>query len=135
MKRLKLFRVFESEENFTDALNFIEDYKTEISDLGYDVSKVDTTTYPINENNYIKCLRFSIGTPLDTQLMLDDCYDSLLELQEQLQSQFELDLSVEIYEDLPIFDLDTAIELYGGLEWSYLEFYIHKPIDREEIEI
>jgi hypothetical protein len=135
MKRLKLFRVFESEENFTDAFNFIEDYKTEFTDLGYEVSKVDTTTYPINENTYIKCLRFSIGTPLDTQLMLDDCYDSLLELQEQLQNQFQLDLSVEIYDDLPISDLDTAMELYGGLEWSHLEFYIHNPIDRGEIEI
>jgi hypothetical protein len=31
--------------------------------------------------------------------------------------------------------LDDVYEVYGGTEWECLKIYIHKPLDRSEINI
>ncbi len=132
MKHLKLF---ESYEPWTgDASEIIRDYKSEFRDLGFDVSTTEVTIYQINEDKIITCLYFEVSTPLDTIELVSECYDTLTDLKSHLEKELGLDLSLEMYEDLPLIALDDAYEVYGATEWELLQIYIHKPFDRSEVE-
>jgi hypothetical protein len=142
MKYLKSYKLFESSESESepwagDASEIIRDFKTEFTDLGFDVSDPQVTLYPINDNKLISCLYFEISTPLDGIELVSECYDALSELESRLKNTDfgVLDISFEMYSDLPLMSLDDVYEVYGGTEWECLKIYIHKPIDRNEIEI
>jgi hypothetical protein len=150
MKYLKSYKLFESSESESepwadDASEIIRDYKTEFIDLGFDVSDPQVTIYPINafgaanihDNRLISCLYFEVSTPLDGIELVSECYDALSELESRLKNTDfgVLDISFEMYSDLPLMSLDNVYEVYGGTEWECLKIYIHKPIDRNEIEI
>ena len=141
MKYIKSYKLFESSESEPwagDASEIIRDFKTEFTDLGFDVSDPQVTLYPINDNKLISCLYFEISTPLDGIELVSECYDALSELESRLKNQLPdevLDLSFEMYSDLALMSLDDVYEVYGGTEWECLKIYIHKPIDRSEINI
>ena len=141
MKYIKSYKLFESSESEPwagDASEIIRDYKSEFIDLGFDVSDPQVTLYPINDNKLISCLYFEISTPLDGIELVSECYDALSELESRLKNQLPdevLDLSFEMYSDLALMSLDDVYEVYGGTEWECLKIYIHKPIDRSEINI
>lgn len=140
MKYIKSYKLFESSESEPwagDISEIIRDYKTEFIDLGFDVSDPQVTLYPINDNKLISCLYFEISTPLDGIELVSECYDALSELEFRLKNtDFGiLDISFEMYSDLALMSLDDVYEVYGGTEWECLKIYIHKPIDRNEIEI
>jgi hypothetical protein len=135
MKHLKGFKVFEnnSQIHYGEVSSIIADFKTEFTDLGYDVSGIAISSYQVTEDKFIPCVIFDLSTPLETQEMLMDCYDVLDDLRRNLETRCGLDLSLEMYEDLPIMDLDDAYEVYASNEWSYIKVIIHEPIDRKEI--
>jgi hypothetical protein len=140
MKHLKSYKLFESSESEPwagDISEIIRDYKDGFIDLGFDVSDPQVTLYPINDNKLISCLYFEISTPLDGIELVSECYDALSELESRLKNTDfgVLDISFEMYSDLPLMSLDDVYEVYGGTEWECLKIYIHKPIDRNEIEI
>ncbi len=132
MKYLKLFESYEPWAG--DASEIIRDYKSEFKDLGFDVSSTEVTTYQINDDKIITCLYFEVSTPLDTIELVSECYDTLTDLKSHLEKELGLDLSLEMYEDLPLIALDDAYEVYGATEWELLKIYIHKPFDRSEVE-
>ena len=137
MKYIKSYKLFESSESEAwagDASEIIRDFKTEFTDLGFDVSSPQVTIYPVNDNKLISCLYFEISTPLDGIELVSECYDTLSDLESRFLSE-GLDISFEMYSDLPLMSLDNVYEVYGGTEWECLKIYIHKPIDRNEIEI
>jgi hypothetical protein len=138
MKYLKSYKLFESYEPWAgDASEIIRDYKSEFTDLGFDVSSTEVTTYQIKKGNFphfVSCLYFEVSTPLDTIELVRECYDTLSNLQSHLEMELGLDLSLEMYDDLPLIDLDDAYEVYAATEWELLKVYIHKPIDRSKIE-
>jgi hypothetical protein len=135
MKHLKSYKLFESYEPWAgDASEIIRDYKSEFTDLGFDVSSTEVTTYQINDDKIITCLYFEVSTPLDTIELVSECYDTLTDLQSHLEKELGLDLSLEMYEDLPLIALDDANEVYGATEWELLQIYIHKPFDRSKVE-
>jgi len=135
MKYLKSYKLFESYEPWVgDASEIIRDYKSEFTDLGFDVSSTEVTIYQINEDKIITCLYFEVSTPLDTIELVRECYDTLSNLQSHLEKELGLDLSLEMYDDLPLIALDDAYEVYAATEWELLKVYIHKPIDRSKIE-
>ena len=135
MKHLKGFKVFEnnSKIHYGEVSSIIADFATEFTDLGYDVSGIAISSYQVTEDKFIPCLIFDLSTPLDTQEMLSECYDALDDLRGTLETRCGLDLSLEMYEDLPMMDLDDAYEVYASSEWSYIKVIIHEPIDRKEI--
>jgi hypothetical protein len=144
MKYIKSYKLFESSESEAwagDASEIIRDFKTEFTDLGFDVSDPQVTIYPVNswgfdlgDNKLISCLYFEISTPLDGIELVSECYDTLSDLESRFLSE-GLDISFEMYSDLPLMSLDNVYEVYGGTEWECLKIYIHKPIDRSEINI
>ena len=137
MKYLKSYKLFESYEPWAgDASEIIRDYKSEFTDLGFDVSSTEVTTYQIKKGdfpNFVSCLYFEVSTPLDTIELVRECYDTLSNLQSHLEKELGLDLSLEMYDDLPLIALDDAYEVYAATEWELLKVYIHKPIDRSKI--
>ena len=137
MKYIKSYNLFESSEPepwVGDASEIIRDFKTEFTDLGFDVSDPQVTLYQVNDNKFISCIYFEISTPLDGIELVSECYDTLSDLESRFLSE-GLDLSLEMYEDLPLMSLDDVYEVYGGTEWEFLKIYIHEPIDRSEINI
>ena len=145
MKYIKSYKLFESSESEPwagDASEIIRDFKTEFTDLGFDVSDPQVTLYPVNgfqnanlnDNKLISCLYFEVSTPLDGIELVSECYDTLSDLESRFLSE-GLDLSFEMYSDLALMSLDDVYEVYGGTEWECLKIYIHKPIDRSEINI
>jgi hypothetical protein len=136
MKYLKSYKLFESYEPWVgDASEIIRDYKSEFTDLGFDVSSTEVTTYQIKKGNFphfVSCLYFEVSTPLDTIELVRECYDTLSSLQSHLEKELGLDLSLEMYADALI-DLDDAYEVYAATEWELLKVYIHKPIDRSKM--
>jgi len=135
MKYIKSYKLFESSEPEAwagDASEIIRDFKTEFTDLGFDVSSPKVTTYQLNDNKFISCIYFEVSTPLDGIELVNECYDTLSDLESRFLSE-GLDLSIEMYEDLPLMSLDNVYEVYGGTDWEVLGIYIHKPIDRSEI--
>ena len=137
MKYIKSYKLFESSESEAwagDASEIIRDFKNEFTDLGFDVSSPQVTTYPVNDNKFICCIYFEVSTPLDGIELVSECYDTLSDLESRFLSE-GLDISFEMYEDLPIMSLDNVYEVYGGTDWEVLKIYIHKPIDRSEIDI
>jgi hypothetical protein len=140
MKHLKSYKLFESSESEPwagDISEIIRDYKDGFIDLDFDVSDPQVTTYQVNDNKFISCLYFEVSTPLDGIELVSECYDALSELESRLKNTDfgVLDVSFEMYSDLPLMSLDNVYEVYGGTEWECLKIYIHKPIDRNEIEI
>ena len=142
MKHLKSYKLFESSDSESepwagDISEIIRDYKDGFIDLGFDVSDPQVTTYQVNDNKFISCLYFEVSTPLDGIELVSECYDALSELESRLKNtDFGVfDISFEMYSDLPLMSLDNVYEVYGGTEWECLKIYIHKPIDRNEIEI
>ena len=135
MKHLKGFKVFEnnSQIHYGEVSSIIADFTNEFTDLGYDVSGIAISSYQVTEDKFIPCVIFDLSTPLETQEMLSDCYDALDDLRGTLETRCGLDLSLEMYEDLPMMDLDDAYEIYASTEWSYIKVIIHEPIDRKEI--
>jgi len=133
----ELLRAFENNSNihFGEVSSIIDDFKSEFTDLGYDVSGIAISSYQVTEDKFIPCVIFDLSTPLDTQEMMSDCYDVLDDLRGTLKTRCELDLSVEMYEDLPMMDIDDAYEVYGGSEWSYIKVIIHEPLNRKEITV
>ena len=137
MKYIKSYKLFESSESEPwagDASEIIRDFKTEFTDLGFDVSDPQVTLYPVNDNKFISCICFEISTPLDGIELVSECYDTLSDLESRFLSE-GLDLSLEMYEDLALMSLDDVYEVYGGTEWESLKIFIHEPIDRSEINI
>ena len=137
MKYIKSYKLFESSDSEPwagDASEIIRDFKTEFIDLGFDVSDPQVSLYQVNDNKFISCLYFEISTPLDGIELVSECYDTLSDLESRFLSE-GLDLSLEMYEDLPLMSLDDVYEVYGGTEWEFLKIYIHEPIDRSEINI
>ena len=147
MKHLKSYKLFESSETepwVGDASEIIRDFKTEFTDLGFDVvfiercghriSSPQVSLYQVNDNKFISCICFEISTPLDGIELVSECYDTLSDLESRFLSE-GLDLSFEMYSDLALMSLDDVYEVYGGTEWECLKIYIHKPIDRSEINI
>jgi len=62
MKHLKSYKLFESYEPWAgDASEIIRDYKSEFTDLGFDVSSTEVTTYQINDDKIITCLYFEVS--------------------------------------------------------------------------
>ena len=144
MKYIKSYKLFESSESesepwVADASEIIRDFKTEFTDLGFDVSDPQVTLYSINDNKLISCLYFEVSTPLDGIELVIECYDALSELESLLKTVLYpdevLDLSFEMYSDLALMSLDDVYDVCGGSEWECLKIYIHKPIDRSEINI
>lgn len=137
MKYIKSYKLFESSESepwVGDASEIIRDFKTEFTDIGFDVSDPQVTLYPVDDNKLISCLYFEISTLLDGIELVSECYDALSELESRFLSE-GLDISFEMYDDLPLMSLDDVYEVYGGTEWECLKIYIHKHIDRSEINI
>ena len=147
MKHLKSYKLFESSEPepwVGDASEIIRDFKTEFTDLGFDVvfiercghriSSPQVSLYQVNDNKFISCICFEVSTPLDGIELVSECYDTLSDLESRFLSE-GLDLSFEMYSDLALMSLDDVYEVYGGTEWECLKIYIHKPIDRSEINI
>ena len=139
MKYIKSYKLFESSESESepwagDASEIIRDFKTEFIDLGFDVSDPQVTLYPVDDNKLISCICFEVSTPLDGIELVSECYDTLSDLESRFLSE-GLDLSFEMYSDLALMSLDDVYEVYGGTEWECLKIYIHKPIDRSEINI
>ena len=137
MKHLKSYKLFESSESepwVGDASEIIRDYKTEFIDLGFDVSDPQRCIYPVDDNKLISCLYFEVSTPLDGIELVSECYDTLSDLESRFLSE-GLDISLEMYDDLPLMSLDDVYEVYGGTEWESLKIFIHEPIDRSEINI
>ncbi len=128
MKYLKLFESYEPWAG--DASEIIRDYKSEFKDLGFDVSTTVVTTY----DNFT-CLYFEVSTPLDSIELVGECYDTLTDLKSHLEKELGLDLSLEMYEDLPLIRLDDAYEVYGATDWELLKIYIHKPFDRDDSDV
>ena len=129
MKYIKWFNIFESNNHlFDEAREIIEDYKSEVTDLGLDlvISPVDVGY--IDENLIdVEYLLFKISTRDDEAFeILSECYDVLYDLRSHLSRECDLDLKVYIHSDFPLFDLDDAVEVYGGEEWDVLEFYVYK---------
>ena len=129
MKYIKWFNIFESNNNhlFDEAREIIEDYKSEVTDLGLDlvISPVDVGY--IDENlTDVEYIMFKISTRDGYSEILIECYDFLYDLRSHLSRECDLDLKVYIHSDFPLFDLDDAVEVYGGEEWDVLEFYVYK---------
>lgn len=154
MKHLKSYKLFESSESEPfagDATEIIRDHRSEFTDLGFDVDVPVVTSYEIdaydeetddddeiddeeeteiNRPKFISCLYFEISTPLEGVEMVSECYEPLSNLRSHLKSELGLDLSIEMYSDLPLMDLDDVYEVYGATEWNCLCIYIHKPFNR-----
>jgi len=141
MKHLKSYRLFEFSElePFAgDATEIIRDHRSEFTDLGFDVGVPVVTSYEVNDEEeteierpkFVSCLYFEISTPLEGIEMVYECYEPLSNLRSHLKSELGLDLSIEMYSDLPLMDLEDVYEVYGGTEWECLSIYIHKPFNR-----
>jgi hypothetical protein len=129
MKYIKWFDIFESNNHlFDEAREIIEDYKSEVTDLGLDLVINPVDVGYIDENLIdVEYLLFKISTRDDEAFeILSECYDVLYDLRSHLSRECDLDLKVYIHSDFPLFDLDDAVEVYGGEEWDVLEFYVYK---------
>jgi hypothetical protein len=129
MKYIKWFNIFESNNHlFDEAREIIEDYKSEVTDLGLDLVINPVDVGYIDENLIdVEYLLFKISTRDDEAFeILSECYDVLYDLRSHLSRECDLDLKVYIHSDFPLFDLDDAVEVYGGEEWDVLEFYVYK---------
>ncbi len=138
MKYLKSFeRITGLDQiNYGEVSNIIEDYRTEFKDLDLDVSGVTITTYSITDDKLINCVYFNIETTLDhgTDIILQ-CYDILVQLRTYLHNECGLDISIEVHSEIPLLDIDTAVEIYGPEDYTSIGVYIHPPFDRSEIEL
>jgi hypothetical protein len=136
MNHLKSFRLFESryqsnlaESGFKlenpEAVNIVEDWKSEFTDLGYKVSefrfeRVMTKEYfPQPLSPTVNSLIFEISSDHWTT-MIDDCYEPLKNLRKTLQSECNLDLRIEVGDYDYDLDLEDCIDLHGGLEQMVL---------------
>jgi len=128
MNHLKSFRLFESryvsklaESEFKlenpEAVNIVEDWKSEFTDLGYKVSEFRFERILMKE--YVNSLIFEISSDHWTTMM-DDCYEPLKNLRKTLQSEFNLDLRIEVGDYDYDLDLEDCIDLHGGLEQMVL---------------
>jgi hypothetical protein len=126
MNHLKSFRLFESryqsnlaESGFKlenpEAVNIIEDWKSEFTDLGYKVSEFRFERILMKVNSLI----FEISSDHWTT-MIDDCYEPLKNLRKTLQSECNLDLRIEVGDYNYDLDLEACIDLHGGLEQMVL---------------
>ena len=140
MNHLKSFRLFESryqsklaESGFKlenpEAVNIVEDWKSEFTDLGYKVSEFrferilmkvsETTPEGLTLFEYVNSLIFEISSDHWTT-MIDDCYEPLKNLRKTLQSECNLDLRIEVGDYDYDLDLEDCIDLHGGLEQMVL---------------
>ena len=128
MNHLKSFRLFESryqsklaESGFKlenpEAVNIVEDWKSEFTDLGYKVSEFRFERILMKE--YVNSLIFEISSDHWTT-MIDDCYEPLKNLRKTLQSECNLDLRIEVGDYDYDLDLEDCIDLHGGLEQMVL---------------
>jgi len=128
MNHLKSFRLFESryvsklaESEFKlenpEAVNIVEDWKSEFTDLGYKVSEFRFERILMKE--YVNSLIFEISSDHWTT-MIDDCYEPLKNLRKTLQSECNLDLRIEVGDYDYDLDLEDCIDLHGGLEQMVL---------------
>jgi len=128
MNHLKSFRLFESryqsnlaESGFKlenpEAVNIVEDWKSEFTDLGYKVSEFRFERILTKE--YVNSLIFEISSDHWTT-MIDDCYEPLKNLRKTLQSECNLDLRIEVGDYDYDLDLEDCIDLHGGLEQMVL---------------
>lgn len=128
MNHLKSFRLFESryvsklaESEFklenSEAVNIVEDWKSEFTDLGYKVSEFRFERILMKE--YVNSLIFEISSDHWTT-MIDDCYEPLKNLRKTLQSECNLDLRIEVGDYDYDLDLEDCIDLHGGLEQMVL---------------
>ena len=128
MNHLKSFRLFESryvsnlaESEFKlenpEAVNIVEDWKSEFTDLGYKVSEFRFERILMKE--YVNSLIFEISSDHWTTMM-DDCYEPLKNLRKTLQSECNLDLRIEVGDYDYDLDLEDCIDLHGGLEQMVL---------------
>ncbi len=128
MNYLKSFRLFESryvsklaESEFKlenpEAVNIVEDWKSEFTDLGYKVSEFRFERILMKE--YVNSLIFEISSDHWTT-MIDDCYEPLKNLRKTLQSECNLDLRIEVGDYDYDLDLEDCIDLHGGLEQMVL---------------
>ena len=128
MNHLKSFRLFESryvsklaESEFKlenpEAINIVEDWKSEFTDLGYKVSEFRFERILMKE--YVNSLIFEISSDHWTTMM-DDCYEPLKNLRKTLQSECNLDLRIEVGDYDYDLDLEDCIDLHGGLEQMVL---------------
>lgn len=124
MNHLKSFGLFESsmvESEFKlenpEAVNIVEDWKSEFTDLGYKVSEFRFERILMKE--YVNSLIFEISSDHWTT-MIDDCYEPLKNLRKTLQSECNLDLRIEVGDYDYDLDLEDCIDLHGGLEQMVL---------------
>ena len=128
MNHLKSFRLFESryvsklaESEFKlenpEAVNIVEDWRSEFTDLGYKVSEFRFERILMKE--YVNSLIFEISSDHWTTMM-DDCYEPLKNLRKTLQSECNLDLRIEVGDYDYDLDLEDCIDLHGGLEQMVL---------------
>jgi len=128
MNHLKSFSLFESryvsklaESEFKlenpEAVNIVEDWKSEFTDLGYKVSEFRFERILMKE--YVNSLIFEISSDHWTTMM-DDCYEPLKNLRKTLQSECNLDLRIEVGDYDYDLDLEDCIDLHGGLEQMVL---------------
>jgi len=130
MNHLKSFRLFESryrsnlaESGFKlenpEAVNIVEDWKSEFTDLGYKVSEFRFERILMKE--YVNSLIFEISSDHWTT-MIDDCYEPLKNLRKTLQSECNLDLRIEVGDYDYDLDLEDCIDLHGG--WEQMVLFI-----------
>jgi hypothetical protein len=128
MNHLKSFRLFESryvsklaESEFKlenpEAVNIVEDWKSEFTDLGYKVSEFRFERILMKE--YVNSLIFEISSDHWTTMM-DDCYEPLKNIRKTLKSECNLDLRIEVGDYDYDLDLEDCIDLHGGLEQMVL---------------
>lgn len=135
MKHIKRFTENINNPDFSEATQLIQDYRTEFTDLGYEVSSPQISKYQICGSKFIDCLIFGISTESESQLMLQDCYNGLEDLRSHLGSLCKLDLSIEIHSELPLLSLEDAHEVYASVDWQTLVIFIHAPFNRSEIDL
>jgi len=151
MKYIKKYKLFESglKHIFDDAINIIEDHKFDFIDLGFDISSpvIGEHTYHVLDDGspdgthyvdtsdeiIIDCLSFEISTQSESVEIISECYEALSNLRSHLESELGLDLSLLMYDDIPLMGLEEASEVYGSLDWEALSIYIHKPFEYDTL--
>lgn len=136
MKYLKSFESITglNQINYGEVSNILEDYRTEFKDLDLDLSGIAITTYYINEGEVVNCVYFDIGTTLEYTDIISQCYDVLDQLRTHLHNECGLDISIEVHSEIPLLDIDTALEIYGPEDYTSIGVYIHPPFDRKKID-
>jgi hypothetical protein len=136
-------------------LSIIEDHKFNFIDLGFDISspvigehnhyvdndyeEKDSDEIYISPSSsilslspseflIIDCLSFEISTQSENVEIISECYEALSNLRSHLESELGLDLSLLMYDDIPLMSLEEASEVYGSSDWEALSIYIHKPL-------